>query len=144
MPRPRSEPSNDVTVYLVLNDYRTGVAYVETAADEADRETIIRNFISGQYSNPLKVVAFNAAEGWSWDVSEDIALEVLHRAIDADDNLVASTKRFINRYVDDPANPPARTQTSPIELVERLKPDFEKKPPAPSIRHVPASKRERS
>src|SRR6516162_6044192 len=74
MPRPMSEPSNDVTVYLVLNDYRTGVAYLETAADEADRETIIRNFISGEYSNPLKVVAFNTAEGWSWDVSEDIAL----------------------------------------------------------------------
>jgi hypothetical protein len=43
---------------------------METAADEADRETIIRNFISGEYS--LKVVAFNTAEGWSWDVSEDI------------------------------------------------------------------------
>jgi hypothetical protein len=67
MPRPISEPSNDVTVYVVLNDY--GVAYVETAADQADRETIIRNFSSGQYSNPLKVVAFNTAEGWSWDVS---------------------------------------------------------------------------
>jgi hypothetical protein len=29
-------------VYMVLNDYRTGLAYVETAADEADRETVIR------------------------------------------------------------------------------------------------------
>jgi hypothetical protein len=77
-------------------------------------------------------------------VGEDIALEVLHRAIDADDNLVASTKRFIDRYVADPANPPARTQTSPIALIERLKPEFEKKPPAPSVRHVRASKRERS
>jgi hypothetical protein len=36
------ERSNDVTVYMVLNDYRTGLAYVETAADEADRETVIR------------------------------------------------------------------------------------------------------
>ena len=34
-----------MTVYLVLNDYRTGLAYVETAAEEADRETVIRNFL---------------------------------------------------------------------------------------------------
>src|SRR5271163_3727967 len=71
MPRPMSQPSNDVTVYLVLNDYRTGLAYVETATNEADRETVIRNFLSGQYSNALRVVAFNAAEGWPRDVSEN-------------------------------------------------------------------------
>ena len=70
---PPDLPDNDVTVYLVLNDYRTGLAYVETALDEADLETIIRNFIAGEYDSALRVVAFNAAEGWSRDVSEDIA-----------------------------------------------------------------------
>src|SRR5271170_6309143 len=82
-----SELSDDVTVYLVLNDFRTGMAYLETAADEADRETVIRNFIGGQYSDALRVVAFNTAEGWSRDVSEDIAGEVLDRAFDADGTL---------------------------------------------------------
>jgi hypothetical protein len=48
MARPASDLPNDVTVYLVLNDYRTGLAYIETALDEADRETVIRNFLSGQ------------------------------------------------------------------------------------------------
>jgi hypothetical protein len=57
------EPSDDITVYLVLNDYETGLAFVETASAEADRESIIRNFLSGQYSNALRVVAFNTAEG---------------------------------------------------------------------------------
>jgi hypothetical protein len=97
---------------LVLNDYGRGLAYVETAADEADRESVIRNFLSGQYSNALRVVAFNAAEGWSRDVSEDIAGEVLERAFNADDNLSEATKRFIDRHV-----------TS-----------GEKRPPAPSVR----------
>jgi hypothetical protein len=78
MPRRVPELSDDVTVYLVLNDYRTGLAYVETAAEEADRETVIRNFLSGQYSNALRVVA-NTAEGWSQDVSEDIVTEGLRR-----------------------------------------------------------------
>jgi hypothetical protein len=40
MPRHLAEPSPVITVYLVLNDYR-----VEAAADEADRETVIRNFL---------------------------------------------------------------------------------------------------
>jgi len=60
---------DDVTVYLVVNDFgKLGKAYVETDITEADRETTIRNFISGQYSNALRVVAFNTAEGWSRDV----------------------------------------------------------------------------
>jgi hypothetical protein len=54
---------------------------------------------SGQYSNALRVVAFNAAEGWSRDVSEDIAGEVLDRALDADENLSEDTKRFIDRHM---------------------------------------------
>jgi hypothetical protein len=57
MPRRVPAPSDDVTVYLILNDYKTGLAYVETASAEADRETIICNFLSGQYSNALCVVA---------------------------------------------------------------------------------------
>jgi hypothetical protein len=57
MARPTSDFANDVTVYLVLNDYRAGLAYVETALDEADRETVIRNFLSGQYGNALRVIA---------------------------------------------------------------------------------------
>ena len=45
------------------------------------------------------MIAFNTAEGWSRDVSEDIAGEVLERAFDADDNLGEDTKRFIDRHV---------------------------------------------
>jgi hypothetical protein len=85
--RPRPD---DVTVYLVVNDFgKFGPAFVETDIAEADRETVIRNFLSAQYSNALRVIAFNTAEGWSRDVSEDIAGEVLERAFDADANLSA-------------------------------------------------------
>jgi hypothetical protein len=31
-------PDNDVTVYLVLNNYRTGLAYVETAGGDDPRK----------------------------------------------------------------------------------------------------------
>jgi hypothetical protein len=76
MPRRAPQPSSDVTVYLVLNDHgRNGLAYDETDPAEADREATIRSFLNGQYSNALRVIAFNTAEGWSRDVSEDIAGE---------------------------------------------------------------------
>jgi hypothetical protein len=100
MSRPAFEYPDDVTVYLVVNDFGSlGRAFVETDIAEADRETVIRNFLNGQYSNPLRVVAFNTAEAWSRDVSEDIAGELLERAFDADDNLGEDTKRFIDRHV---------------------------------------------
>jgi hypothetical protein len=74
-----------------------------------------------------------SAAGWSSDVSEDIALEILQRAFDADDTLGDDTKRFIDRHVADPANP-APVRTSPVDLMDSLKPDFEKRPAAPSVR----------
>jgi hypothetical protein len=81
MPHRVSEPCDDATVYLVLNDHgQFGIAYDETDPAEADRETVIRNFLTGQYSDALRVVAFNTVEGWSRDVSEEIAGEVLDRA----------------------------------------------------------------
>jgi hypothetical protein len=104
---PAGLPDNDVTIYLVMNDYRTGLAYVETALDEADLETIIRNFIAGEYDNALRVVAFNAAEGWSKDVSEDVAGEIIDRAYDADETLTEGTKRFVDRHIDMERRPSA-------------------------------------
>jgi hypothetical protein len=44
---------------------KNGIAYDEIDPAQAHRETIIRNFLSGQYSNALRVIAFNTAEGWS-------------------------------------------------------------------------------
>jgi hypothetical protein len=36
---------------------------------QADRDTIVRNFISGQYEDALRMVCFNVAEGRSRDMS---------------------------------------------------------------------------
>ena len=45
--------------------------------EKCDRETVIKNMLAGEYKKPIRVVAFNTAEGWSQDVSEEIAWEVL-------------------------------------------------------------------
>ncbi len=93
------QPPDDITVYLVLIDRgKNGIAYDETDPDEADLETTIRNFLTGRY-DALRVMAFNAAEGWSQDVSEDIAQELLQRAINAGDDLGEGAQRFVDRHV---------------------------------------------
>jgi hypothetical protein len=72
--------TDDVTVHLVLNDFgKLGRAYVETDEAEAGEWTVVSKIISGEYTNPVRVAAFNIAEGWSRDVTEDIARAVIER-----------------------------------------------------------------
>jgi hypothetical protein len=97
---PPLNPENDVTVYLVAEDFgHLGRAFRETDLAEADHDTIVRKMISGEYRNPLRVIAFNTIEGWSRDVSEEIAYDVLDRAYDADTTLSAGAKGFIDLHV---------------------------------------------
>jgi hypothetical protein len=68
---PDQQP-HDVTVYIVLNEFgQLGRAYVETDEAAADVQTVVKNISEGEYSNPVRVVAFNTAEEWSRDVTED-------------------------------------------------------------------------
>src|SRR5450631_3884320 len=67
---------DDQTFYLVINNYGTsGTAFAETDVGEADLETTINDLMSGQYSDPVRVVAFNTSEHWAEDASEDVARE---------------------------------------------------------------------
>ena len=105
MRRPDQSPSivpngHHQTVYLVLNDFGPlGRAYCEASEDRSDLETTISDLISGQYDNPVRVIAFNAAERWSEDVSEDIARKIMRRFGLAGDELPSSLEGFIDRYL---------------------------------------------
>jgi len=70
----------DETVYLVVDDFgHHGRCWRETDIAATDLETVITDLLDGQYNSPVRVVGFNTAEGWSRDVSEDIAHEVRRR-----------------------------------------------------------------
>jgi hypothetical protein len=74
------QPAFDVTVHIVLDDFGPlGTVYVETDQAEADEATVVEDIMSGQYSHLVRVVAFNTAEGWARDVTEDIARAVLSK-----------------------------------------------------------------
>jgi hypothetical protein len=67
----------------VLEDFgRLGCSWRETDVNNADRETLIRDLVEGQYRDPVRIVAFNTAEGWSRDVTIDIADELRRRYIE--------------------------------------------------------------
>ena len=90
----------DVTVHIVLNDFgELGRAYVETDQAEADEATIVENILGGQYSHPLRVVAFNTAEGWARDVTEDIARAVLSKADSEHRSIGKPAQGFVERVL---------------------------------------------
>jgi len=95
-------PNFDVTVHIVLDDYgNAGRVYRETDEAEASFETVVDDLLSGQFNNPVRVVAFNTSEGWSRDVSEDVAREVARRVAGSGRPLAASSRQFVEAYVDD-------------------------------------------
>jgi hypothetical protein len=51
-------------------------------AHSADRKTLIRDLVDGQYNNSVRIVAFNTAERWSRDVTVDIADELRRRYVE--------------------------------------------------------------
>jgi hypothetical protein len=70
----------DQTVYLVVDSFGArGSVYRETEIERADLETVISDLMTGQFSNPVRVVAFNTLEHWSKDVSANIAEEIQTR-----------------------------------------------------------------
>ena len=88
----------DVTVYIALNDFGAlGRSYVETDEAEADEATIIENILTGEYSHPIRVIAFNTVEGWARDVTEDIARAVLSEAQSERRSISIAAQEFLVR-----------------------------------------------
>jgi hypothetical protein len=79
MPRSPSIVPDDTNrdVYLVLDDFGPlGRAWRETDEAGTSRTSLVRNLLAGQYEDPVRIVAFNTAQGWSRDVTVDIADEL--------------------------------------------------------------------
>ena len=64
---------------------RFGRVWRETAEQDANHETLIHDLMDDQFSRPTRIVAFNTAEGWSRDVTLDIADELRRRFAECDD-----------------------------------------------------------
>ena len=83
---PRDNEDKDRDVYLVLDTFgEMGLAWRETHDADTERAALVRDLLDGQYEDPVRIVAFNTAEGWSRDVTEDIADELHEYCADLDE-----------------------------------------------------------
>jgi hypothetical protein len=94
-------PSIDRDLHFIMCAFgRSGLAYVETDPTEADATTIVRALLRGLYDRPLRVIALNAGEGWSRDVSKAIAAKVREVAELEDRELTDDTLGFIEMHTE--------------------------------------------
>ena len=85
MPRTGWSPNTvpygaDQTVYLVVDRHGSGSVYREAEVERTDFENVIDDFLTGQFNDPVRVVAFNTLEHWANDVSRDVA-QVIARSL---------------------------------------------------------------
>jgi hypothetical protein len=89
---------NEQTVYLVAEDFgKLGCAWREADYEATDLETVLEDLLSGQYNNPIRVVAFNTADRWAEDVSQDVAHELRRRCDLQLRDLSPSVQDFVER-----------------------------------------------
>jgi len=90
---------DDQTVYLVKDDLgRNGAVWREADAETTHLETVITDLISGEYKDPVRIVAFNTVERWSEDVSEDIAREIRRRFDLQSADVPSGLQDFVERH----------------------------------------------
>jgi hypothetical protein len=86
-------------VYLVVDDLgRNGRVYPETDVETANLETVILDLLDGQYRNPIRIVAFNAFECWSQDLSIYVAQELRRRCDLQMRDVPSSIQDFVQRH----------------------------------------------
>ena len=88
----------DQTVYLVVDRLSSGSVYRGTEVERTDLETVIEDFLTGQFSDPVRVVAFNTLEHWANDVSKDIAQVIQGRCDIAGDPVPEHIRDFVESH----------------------------------------------
>jgi hypothetical protein len=57
------------------------------------------DLLKGEYSDPVRVIGFNTGEGWSRDISEDVASELQYRCDRQGNDVPANLERAQLRLV---------------------------------------------
>ena len=103
MPRTGWSPNTvpygaDQTAYLVVDRFSGGSVYRGTEIERSDLETIISDLMTGQFNDPVRVVAFNTLEHWVEDVSNDVAREIQARSDIAGEPVPEHVRDFVDTY----------------------------------------------
>ena len=87
MPRsPSIMPQDaDHDTYIVLDAVGVWEGRAWPDGKDSDRETLIRDLLDGQYGHPVRIVVFNTVEGWSRNITTEIAAELRQRWVEGED-----------------------------------------------------------
>ena len=96
---PSLAPDFNFDAYLVVDELETCSVYREADEFEANRGEVIQQITEGQFHKAVRVIAFNIAEGWSRDVTEDIANEIMDHALRKAEHLSRSAQEFVERML---------------------------------------------
>lgn len=97
---------------MVICDFgKFGTAFVETPSVMTERE-VVEGILHGQYDRPLGVIAFDVDEGWSRDVSEDIAGLVVEKARAEERTMPEGARAFVEKHLDEELEPERCAQTN--------------------------------
>src|SRR3974390_1003301 len=97
---PSIAPDFNFDTYLVVDELQTRYSvYREAAEVEATRGEVIRQITEGQFNKAVRVIAFNVAEGWARDATEDIANDIMHHALRKAEQLSRPAQEFVERVL---------------------------------------------
>jgi hypothetical protein len=82
----------------LLKLWRAGQRLPRDRDRTADLETVISDLMTGQFSNPVRVVAFNTLEHWAKDVSAEIAEEIRTRCDIEGNDVPEHIRDFVESY----------------------------------------------
>ncbi|KRR25566.1 hypothetical protein CQ14_18010 [Bradyrhizobium lablabi] len=85
----------DQTIYLVVEG--PGQLGAARKSERADIETVITDLLSGQFNDPIEVVAFNTLEHWTDNLSKDVAREIRCRCDIDGLEVPAYLEEFVDR-----------------------------------------------
>ena len=90
----------DQTMYLVVDSFgANGSGLRETEIERTDVETIISDLITGQFNNPISVIAFNTLEHWAKNVSNGVAAEIQARFDMEGAKIPEHIRDFVESYI---------------------------------------------
>lgn len=86
----------DMTLHMIIARHRRGAYAAERDVNDLGLEATIVDIMSGQVEEVERVIAFNPAECWSRDATEDIAIAIANRV--GQGPIRASVRDFIEAH----------------------------------------------
>lgn len=96
---PSIVPGSDQDTCLVIEDLgKLGLTYCESDLDTSNAEHVVEDLLESEYSNPIRVISFNIAHGWSQDISAQVAAELRRRCDLQLRDVPSNIQDFVERH----------------------------------------------